>query len=448
MKLFAPRDGIPRMKPLSMKRPTVVSVLDIGSSKVCCLIAKLKPREESAVLPGRTHKIEVVGIGHQRARGIKSGAVIDLEGAEHSIRLAVEAAERMAGVTVESLIVNGSSGRLHSELFSADISLDGHQVEEDDIARVLKTGAEHALAHERSVVHSLPIGFSLDGDQGVSDPRGMLGGKLGVDMHIVTAEDAPLRNLELCINRAHLTIEAMVATPYASGLSALVDDEAQLGCACIDMGGGTTTLSIFMDGRFVFCDAVAVGGNHVTMDLARGLSTRIEDAEKIKILHGSTLTGGNGEDDTIAIPPMGDDERDLPNQVSRSQVTRIIRPRVEEILELIRDRLSASGFAGTVGKRIVLTGGASQLNGANELARRILGKNVRIGRPAGVSGMPESAKGPAFSTSVGLLIYPQMTHLENFNSRSFMRNGNRSEHRMTGTGGPIVRFGNWLKESF
>jgi cell division protein FtsA len=221
-----------------------------------------------------------------------------------------------------------------------------------------------------------------------------------------------------------------------------------MGCACIDMGGGTTTLSVFMDGRFVYCDALAVGGNHVTMDLARGLSTRLDDAEKLKILHGSTLSGGNGENDTIAIPPISDDERDLPNQVPRSQVTRIIRPRVEETLELVRDRLTRSGFAGAVGKRVGLPGGASQLNGVGELARRIFGKNVRIGRPTGVSGMPESAKGPAFSTGVGLLIYPQMIHLENFNSRSFMRHGNKSTRRMTGTAGPIMRFGNWLKESF
>ncbi len=225
-------------------------MLDIGSSKICCLIARLKPREESRVLPGRTHTIEVIGIGHQRSRGIKSGVVVDLEAAEQAIRAAVDAAERMAGVTVESLIVSISAGRLMTEAFSADISLGGHQVADSDIAKVLRAG-RRARAWRRSVRSSIrfPIGFSLDGESGISDPRGMVGDKLGVDMHVVTAENAPLRNLELCINRAHLSVEAVVATPYAAGLSALVDDEAQMGCACIDMGGGTTTISVFAEGK-------------------------------------------------------------------------------------------------------------------------------------------------------------------------------------------------------
>lgn len=448
MGLFSASDIVPKMKPPSARRPTIVSVLDVGSSKTCCLIARLKPREESRVLPGRTHRVELVGIGHHRSQGIKCGVVVHLERAEQSIRLAVDAAERMAGLTVDSLITNVSSGRLVSEALSADIALDGHQVSDGDIAKVLQAGAEHALAPDRSVVHSIPIGYSLDAEQSVADPRGMIGEKLGVDMHVVTAENAPLRNLELCINRAHLSVEAMVATPYASGLAALVDDESQMGCACVDMGGGTTTLSIFIDGRFVYCDAVAIGGNHVTMDLARGLSTRVEDAEKLKILHGSALAGAGGEDDTVAVLPIGEDERDLPNKVPRGQLTRIIRPRVEEILELIRDRLGRSGFAGAVGKRIVLTGGASQLNGMGEIARRILGRNVRLGRPTGIAGMPESAKGPAFATSVGLLIYPQMLHLENFAPHSAFTIARRPGKMAAGAEGPISRFGYWLRESF
>jgi cell division protein FtsA len=447
MSFFTPREIVPRMRPLSLKKPSIVSVLDIGSSKTCCLIARLTPRAASQVLPGRTHRIEVVGLGHQRSRGIRSGAVVDLEGAEQSIRLAVDAAERMAGITVDSLIVSVSSGRMVSEAFSADINLGGHQVVERDIARVLQAGAEHALAPERSVVHSVPIGFSLDGDHGVADPRGMVGEQLGVDMHVVTAENAPLRNLELCINRAHLSVEAMVATPYASGISALVDDEAQMGCGCVDLGAGATTLSVFMNGRFVFCDSVPVGGGHVTLDLARGLSTRLEDAEKLKILHGSALTGGNNDDDVVNVPPIGEDDRDIPNLVPRAQLARIIRPRVEETLELVRDRLGRSGFAGAVGKRLVLTGGASQLNGIGELARRILGRNVRLGRPTGVAGMPESAKGPAFATGVGLLIYPQVAHLENFGNRSSISASRRTAPAASGSGGAFSRIGSWLRES-
>lgn len=437
-------DGfLPTMKPLSMKRPTVISVLDVGTSKVCCLIARLTPREESAVLPGRTHNVEVIGIGHQRSRGIKSGVVVDLDAAEQSIRMSVDAAERMAGVTVESLIVSVAAGRLVSEAFSADINIGGHEVSQRDIAQVLSAGAQHALAPERSVLHSLPIGYNLDGEQGILDPRGMIGEGLSVDMHVLTAENAPLKNLELCINRCHLSVETMVATPYASGLAALVDDEAEMGSACIDMGGGTTTLSVFLNGRFIYCDAIAVGGNHVTMDIARGLSMRLDDAERLKVLHGSVLSGASDNEDMLSIASISDGEDDLANEVARSQLVRIIRPRIEETLEMIRDRLARSGFAEAVGKRVVLTGGASQLNGIGELSRRIMSKNVRIGRPMGITGMPAAAKGPAFSTAVGLMVYPQISQIEYFS------NGFQLAPRlMDGTGGAFSRLGNWLRESF
>ncbi|MGI9352279.1 MAG: cell division protein FtsA [Rhizobiaceae bacterium] len=434
---------LPRMKPPSDKRPTVVSVLDVGTSKICCLIAKLTPRNESEAVLGRTHRVEMIGLGHQKSRGIKSGVIVNLDQAEQAIRQSVEAAERMAGVTVDSLIVNVSSGRLVSEAFSADISLDGHSVEERDISQVLLAGAQHALAPERSVVHSIPIGYSLDGEHGISNPLGMVGARLGVDMHIVTAENAPLRNLELCVNRSHLSVEDLVATPYAAGLASLVEDEMQMGCACIDIGGGTTTLSVFLDGRFVFSDAIAIGGHHVTMDLARGLSTRLDDAELIKVKHGSALLGSSDESAHITIPPIAEEDIDAPNQVTRAQLTRIIRPRVEETLEMIRDRLAHSGFAEAVGKRLVLTGGASQLNGMVEVSRRILSRNVRMGRPMGVSGLPEAAKGPAFSTAVGLLIYPQIAEIESFSKLPTFGNV-----LMTGTGGPFGRITSWFRESF
>ena len=168
----------------------------------------------------------------------------------------------------------------------------------------------------------MPIGYSLDGGKGIRDPHGMLGDELAVDMHVVTAQSAPLKNLELCINRCHLDVEVMVATPYASGLACLVDDEAELGVACVDLGGGTTSISIFVDGQFVHSDAVAMGGHHVTMDLARGLSTRLADAERIKTLHGSALLSLSDDQELVAIPPVGDDDRDLLNQVPQASLTR------------------------------------------------------------------------------------------------------------------------------
>ncbi len=422
-------------------RSGVVTVLDVGSTKISCVIARLKPREESAVFPGRTHHVEVLGIGHQRSRGVKSGVVVDLDAAEQSIRLAVDAAERMAGVTVESLIVNMSAGRLKSESFAAGIKLGGHEVDESDINRVLAAGARQSMAAERQVVQSLPVSFTLDVERGIQDPRGMLGEQLGVDMHVLTADAAPLRNLELCVNRAHLNIEMVVATPYASGLAALVEDEAQMGAACIDIGGGTTTIAVFNENKFVFADAIAIGGNHITMDIARGLSTRVDEAERLKVKQGSALPSTADERDLLSVMPIGDEEGDAPNQIPRSVLTRIIRARVEETLEIVRDRLSQSGYGQAIGKRIVLTGGGSQLQGLAEVARRILARNIRVGRPLGVAGLPEAARGPAFATTAGLLIYPQVAEFEISAARYSAR------QKLSGAGGHIARMGNWLKES-
>lgn len=426
------------------RRSGIITVLDVGSSKVCCIIARLMPAEEGRALRHRTHRVKVIGIGHQQSQGVKSGVIIDLDRAEESIRLAVDAAERMAGLTVDSLIVNVSAGRLRSETISASINLGGHEVARSDINRVLAAGARQGLETEREVVHSLATGFSLDAERGIRDPRGMVGAELGVDMHILTADAAPLRNLELCINRSHLSVERMVATPYASGLAALVDDEAQMGAACIDMGGGTTTISVFAEGKFVWAEALPVGGNHVTMDLVRGLSARLEDAERLKVMHGSALISSSDDRDIVSIHPMGADPSEQPIQVPRAVMTRIIRARIEETLEMARDKLNRSGYGGLVGRRVVLTGGASQLVGLPEATRRLFGRNVRLGRPLGVAGLPEAAKGAAFSASVGLLIYPQVAEFEN------RGRGGKSGifTRATGTGGRFQRVSQWLRSNF
>lgn len=425
-------------------RTGIVTVLDVGSSKVCCIIARLSPREEGDLLRGRTHDIRVIGIGHHRSEGVKSGIITDLDAAEKVIRHAVDAAERMAGLTVDSLIVNVSAGRLKSETSSATVALGGHEAEGADIRKVLLAGARQAMAAERNVVHSLPTGYTLDGERGIRDPLGMIGDTLGVDIHVLTSDAAPLRNLELCINRCHLSVERMVATPYASGLAALVDDEAEMGAACIDMGGGTTTISVFSNGRFVHGDSLPVGGKHVTLDLARGLSTRLEAAERLKAMHGSALPSAADDRDIVTIPGLSEDDGDEGGQqVPRAVMTRIIRARTEEILEMVRDKLNASGYGGAVGRRVVLTGGASQLNGLPEVARRVLGRNVRVGRPLGVAGLPAAAKGPAFSAVVGLMIYPQVAGLE-----TSVGKGAGLSRKMSGTGGRLQWVSQWLKDSF
>jgi cell division protein FtsA len=431
----------PKMKPVSPKRTALIAALDIGTSKIACLIARLRPHPPQEVLRRRSHAIEIIGFGHTGAQGMKAGAVIDLAEAEEAVRHAVDVAERMAQVEIQSVLVSTSAGRMSSELLAASIKITGSSVSDHDIGRVLAAGSRRSIRQGRLVLHSLPIGYTLDDARGIRDPRGMLGHRFGVDMHVATVDTAAARNLMLVVESCHLGVEAMVAGPYVAGLSALADDEADLGAALIDMGAGTTAMAVFSGGRFVHADGFALGGNHVTMDLARGLSATLYDAERIKTLYGSVLGGGLDERDMITVPPLAADDREPPQFVSRATLVRIIKPRVEEILEMVRDRLAASPFAAEPRARVVLTGGASQLAGLAELAVRILGRPVRIARPLGIQGLPDAAKGPAFAVAAGLLVYPQAAHLEYFEPR-------RTRHLMTGTGGYVARLGRWIRESF
>jgi len=429
-----------RLKPVQPGKASLVSVLDIGSTKLCCIIARLNPRPEGKALKGRTHTAEIIGFGYGKSSGIKSGVITDLDKAEQAIRSVVGMAERTAGLTLESVLVNVTAGRLGSETFSAAVSLGGQEVERADLARVLRAVNERSIRAERSIVHALPIGYSLDGQRGIRDPLGMVGEKLGVDVAVVSAETLAMRNIELVLHRCHLQIEALVATPYASGLATLVDDEAQLGVACIDFGGATTTVSVFSDGQLVYADAIAIGGHHLTLDLARQLSIGIADAERMKAVYGSVLPGQADEREMIPVVPVGSAVDEAPGQVPRSAVTRVLRPRIEEILTAVRDRMQATGMMDVCGRRFVLTGGASELTGLPEVARRLLARNVRNGRPMGIAGLPEMAKSAGFATVAGMLVYPQIC------AREYVEP--RAPRRLTGTDGYFSRMGNWLRTSF
>ena len=429
-----------RLKPVQPGRTTLVSVLDIGSTKICCVIARLSPRPEGRALRGRSHIAEVIGFGYGPSSGVKSGVITDLDKAEQAIRSVVGMAERAAGLTVQSVIVNVTAGRLGSETFSATVSLGGQEVEKADLQRVLRAVNDRSVRPERSIIHALPIGYTLDGQKGVHDPRGMVGEKLSVDVAVVSSETLAMRNIELVLHRCHLQIEALMATPYASGLATLVDDESHLGVACLDLGGATTTVSVFSEGRLVYADAIAIGGHHLTLDLARQLSVSVADAERLKTFYGSVLPGQADERDMIAIVPVGATHDEAPGQVARSTLTRIVRPRIEEVLTAIKDRMQATGMMDVCGRRFVLTGGASEMTGLPEVARRVLARNVRTGRPMGIAGLPDMAKSAAFATVAGMLIYPQVCATEYAEPRG--------ANKLIGTDGYLVRVGNWLKTSF
>jgi cell division protein FtsA len=382
----------------------------------------------------------VVGFGHQISHGIRSGTIVDIDSVERAIRSTVEAAEQMAGENIKDVIVNLGSGKPRSRLIAYEISIAGHKIGDADLRRILEPQALGAdMPEDRELVHSIPVGYSIDGNRGVRDPRGMYGQRLGVNMHVISAAHGPMRNLESVVARCHLGVENIVVTPFASALACLVDDEKQMGVTYIDFGGGTTSVAVFFDGELVHTDSIPVGGQHVTNDIARGLATSMPHAERMKTLYGNVIRSSSDDHAVIKVPLVGEENTTEENQVPRSMLVGIIRPRIEETLELVRDRLIKAGFDKVAGRRAVISGGASQLLGMPELTGKILDKQVRTGVPQVFPGAPERAGGPAFSTCVGLLRYAfeDSTEIPNFTY------GMEAE-----PSGRFGRLGQWLKENF
>lgn len=387
---------------MSKPRNGLIAALDLGTTKVCCFVA----RTDGNAWP------RVIGIGHQVSKGVRSGTIVDMEAAQSSILNTVHAAEQMAEETIHEILVNISSGHPTSRTLGVEITVNGHEIGDSDVRRLLEQAIPGDEPPERDLIHAIPVGFALDGGRGIRDPRGMYGERLGVDIHRITAGSGAVRNLTTCVARCHLDIGALVVSPYASGLAALVEDEMDLGVTLIDMGGGTTTIAVFFDGEVVHTDSVPLGGSHVTNDIARGLSTPLVHAERMKALYGSAIASPSDEHEIIDVPQIGEEPHTQANHVPKSILVGVIRPRIEETFELVRSRLEDSGFDKLTGHRVVLTGGASQLQGVDELAALILDKQVRMGRPKRIDGLAEAACGPAFSTCAGLLTHAAQKHVQ------------------------------------
>jgi cell division protein FtsA len=380
---------------------SVLAALDVGSTKIACLIARVIDDEGG---------LEILGVGHQASAGIKSGTVTDLQEAENAIRQSVHAAENMAqsalkGYPLREVVVNLPGVHAASRMVSADVGIAGHEVTDNDVRRALMKAQDRVFGESAELIHTIPVSCAIDGNDGIREPRGMVGRNMHVDIHLVSGENSALQNMAAAIERSHLDITALCAAPYASGLSSLVEDEMDLGCTVIDIGGGTTGFAVFSAGSLIYTDAVPVGGAHVTSDIARGLTTSIANAERIKTLYGSAVATGSDESELIDVPPLGEEEQGTPNHVQRSLLVGIVQPRMEEIFEHVRARLDDSGVAPFMGRRVVLTGGASQLPGLRELGQRVLDKQVRLGKPIRQHGLPDAASGPAFSAAAGLLVY-------------------------------------------
>jgi cell division protein FtsA len=410
-------------------RGSIVAAIDVGTTKVVCFIARVEEDDE----------LRIIGVGHQSSLGLKGGAIVDMNAATMAIAQAVHAAEQMSGETLRDVLVSLSASHIESHPVNIDVMIAGHQVGDLDLRRSLVHARGVQKQGETELLHAIPIGYSIDGNRGIEDPRGMFGQALGVQLHAVAANIGAIKNLTACIAGTHLAVEAYCIAPYASGLSVLVDDERELGATIIDMGGGTTEIGVFLNGVLVHADCVPVGGAHVTSDVARGLTTPLTHAERIKILHGSCYAGSTDDRDVIDVPQVGefDEEPVQANHLPRSLLIGIIQPRVEEILELVRRKLEASGFYQVAGRRVVLTGGASQLGGIRELAQLVLDKQVRIGRPKRLMGQPEAVCGTPFATAVGLLSFAQQP----VEDLSGLTSGPQSAPGLFG------RVGAWLREN-
>jgi len=379
--------------PATAFRPGQVVALDIGSSKVVCLIGRAEPGN-----------LRVEGAALRESQGLRSGIVTSLEQIEDAIGEAVQAAENHADTRIQNVLISVNCGAPQSVTARAALALDGDLVSDRHLHLLLGEARSRCAIEGHELIQSAPTSYVVDEARGVRDPSGMYCQRIGVTMHAVAVRPSPLQNLKLAVERRHLSVAAALFAPYASGLSTLTPDEMQLGATVIDMGGGVTSIAVFIEGALVHADVVPMGGAHVTADLARMLAAPVSAAERLKTLYGAALGDIETGTDVVAVPQMGEDSDEYAVRVPRSMLTRIIQPRLEEIFGEVQSRLRASGFDVAAGRRAVLTGGACQLAGMRELAQRILNKQVRIGRPKSFTGLPASSAGPDYATALGLLM--------------------------------------------
>ncbi len=407
--LYESQRAMRNMRKAAMQRG-VVAILDVGTSKVACLVLKFDGPERFRDVDGvgsmaGQSSFRVIGAATTRSRGMRFGEVDAMKEAESAIRTALRNAQKMANVRVDHVIACLSGARPRSYGLEGVAELSGNVVTDTDIGRVLGSCEMPDIGSGREVLHAQPVNFALDHRSGMSDPRGQIGSRLSTDMHLLTVDGHVLQNLLHCIKRCDVELAGLASSAYVSGISSLVEDEQELGAACIDMGGGATSLSIFMKKHMIYADSVRMGGDHVTSDISMGLQVPLATAERIKTFYGGVVATGMDDREMIEIGgETGDWERDR-RTISRAELIGIMRPRIEEILEEVRARLDAAGFEHLPGQSIVLTGGASQIPGLDGLASRILGQQVRLGRPLRVQGLPQAATGPAFAASVGLTLF-------------------------------------------
>ncbi|MFM1816856.1 MAG: hypothetical protein RLZ98_3551 [Pseudomonadota bacterium] len=410
----------------------ILGVLDIGSSKICCLIG---------LVPGGPRhggqEFRTLGFGHMRSRGIKSGIIVDLDEAERSVRAAVAQAEKEAGTQLEEVTVAVTSGRLKSLNFRAEARLNRGVVGVDDLSDLWDGAREYVERSGRALVSLNHVDYRVDGCEGIVDPRGLAGSEIVADMHAVTADLPPLRNIHGLMKRCYLDVGGLVPAAYASALAATTDDERDAGVICIDIGGGVTGIAILARGRFVHSGSIPFGAGHISLDIARDLAISFDEAERLKTLHGSVLHAASDETELVGYNTEWAGQV-VRQQTVRAHVRRIVEHRLCMILQMVAEHLSDTRLGQFSRHRIVLTGGGSQLLGLAEFAANFLGRPVRTGGPLSTGFGPQFLAGPGFSSLVGTMTASQdANHLLSVKSSA-----DRSLEASLG------RVGRWLKESF
>ena len=388
-----------------------LAILDLGSTKIGCLILRFDGLDPSLAsdqvgsLAGQS-SFQVVGSAITRSRGIEFGEISSMQEAERAIRTVLQSAQKMANLRVDHLIACFSGGGPRSYGLNGVVKIENQIVRDEDIARVLSSCDLPDIGDGREILHAQPVNFALDHRSGLVDPRGQIGNNLDVDLHILTVRAKTIRDLAHCVKRCDLELAGVASAAYVSGRSTLVEDEQELGAVCIDFGGGSTSYSIFLKKHMIFAGSIMLGGNHVTRDISLGLQVPMAVAEKIKTKNGGVIATGIDDRDLIEVggETTGDWEHDR-RTVTRSELIGIMRPRIEEILEDVRAQLEIAGFYELKSQKFVLTGGTSQTPGLDTLASRILGQQVRIGRPLRIHRLPQAYSGSSCSALVGLALF-------------------------------------------
>jgi cell division protein FtsA len=377
------------------KLPTegLITALDVGSSKVSALIAQ---RTDSGSLV-------VLGTGQRESRGVKRGYVADMRATEIAIREAVEQAERIAGINIENVWVSFSAGGLVSDVVKLEADLGGHRVEQADIDELLKAGRDAIDPQGKMVLHAQPTRYTVDGLAGVKRPLGLHADRLGVDIHVVSTDGSPVRNLDLCVRSAHLEVRSIIAAPVATGLACLTEEERELGVALVEIGAGVTNVSVFAGGVLAGLASIPMGSADITDDIASAFGTARQWAERTKCFHGSANLSPRDNRETIDVMPATQEENVADAmRITKAQLNGIIRQRLERLMGEIQKELKKLGFQDPVGRQIVLTGGGAELKGIADYAQQALGSAVRVGRPRGLAALPDAHAGPAFTTLAGL----------------------------------------------